>query len=415
MTPGPGHVEPGLASAETGPAFEPWVRGLRLVFHLVAFLFVLVEVRQRADPVAFAGLLALTAAAAGMSAAGVFARLRRSPSARAGRLVFDALVLTAVLAVAGGSSNPFTLLYFVHVVVAAVTARPAATALVVFVSSAGYASLFLVEGPGNGAHHAFESHLQGMWIAFTLTAVLLGGFVSALGRALRQEREMRARAARHLGLTTLAAGAAHELGNPLGTIKLVAADLVRELDAAGSHPEWAGDARVILEEVERARGVLRGMASASGELLGEGLQPVSVDAFVASLRQRLEAEAAVSITVEDGTNALRWPLESVRQCVAELIRNALDARRSADVEVRFRAVARDLEIQVVDDGLGIPAEDLPRVREPFFTTKETGRGRGLGLFLAATVVEQLRGGLDIQSRPGAGTTVTVRLPRSAPP
>lgn len=70
-----------------------------------------------------------------------------------------------------------------------------------------------------------------------------------------------------------------------------------------------------------------------------------------------------------------------------------------------------LQIEVVDHGEGMPYEVLSRLGEPFFTTKEPGRGMGLGIFLARSVIERLGGTLALRSIPGRGTLVTVRLPR----
>ncbi len=68
-------------------------------------------------------------------------------------------------------------------------------------------------------------------------------------------------------------------------------------------------------------------------------------------------------------------------------------------------------IIVRDDGSGIPADILPRLFEPFLTTKETGRGVGLGLAISRSILERHSGSIDVQSEPGRGTTFTITLPR----
>ena len=72
-------------------------------------------------------------------------------------------------------------------------------------------------------------------------------------------------------------------------------------------------------------------------------------------------------------------------------------------------------IRVQDTGCGIPKEILPKIFDPFFTTKETGKGTGLGLAIVAQVVEDHHGKIDVDSRPGEGTVMTVRLPRTRSP
>ena len=71
-------------------------------------------------------------------------------------------------------------------------------------------------------------------------------------------------------------------------------------------------------------------------------------------------------------------------------------------------------LEVADNGSGIAREDLPHVFEPFFTTKEQGKGVGLGLAVVYGIVTRHHGKVDVESRPGAGTTFTIRLPRRQP-
>jgi two-component system sensor histidine kinase RegB len=329
-------------------------------------------------------------------------------------LVFDVLALTALLALAGGPLNPFTLLYFVQVTLAAVIASPLGVALVVGAASLGYGSLFWLVGQGEDGGHAdaLTAHLQGMWVAFTLAALIIGGFVSRLSQAFLREREMRARTSRLLGLTTLAAGAAHEIGNPLGTIKIVAADLERELREA-RRDDQAEDARVIVEEVERARGVLERMATGAGEMAGEGPRRLSVGDVLAEVEARLGGDRArVEVDARPSDLEIRVPVHALSQALAQLVRNGLQSS-PADRAVRLDAWgdARSVRFVVRDRGRGMSADVLERVGEPFFTTRPQGEGTGLGVFLARALAEQLGGALRFRSTPGEGTEATLLLPR----
>src|SRR5690606_7886748 len=127
------------------------------------------------------------------------------------------------------SSNPFTVFYLVHVALAALLLDTKGALLLSLFTSACFASLFLLGGHDAHAHHGadFSSHLQGMWVSYTLAACFVGYFVAKMTRALqRRERELSelgqiaARAEKLASLSTLAAGAAHELGSPLGTIAI---------------------------------------------------------------------------------------------------------------------------------------------------------------------------------------------------
>jgi two-component system sensor histidine kinase RegB len=110
--------------------------------------------------------------------------------------------------------------------------------------------------------------------------------------------------------------------------------------------------------------------------------------------------------------ALHVPGEQLVQAVVALIRNALDASAPTDrVSVELTASAGDLRLAVQDHGAGIPTDVLARIGEPFFTTKQPGRGLGLGVFLARAFFESRGGALTIESTPGVGTRALVSLPR----
>lgn len=107
----------------------------------------------------------------------------------------------------------------------------------------------------------------------------------------------------------------------------------------------------------------------------------------------------------------------IEQVVANLLLNALDAVEAtpdAQVTVSLGMTATQAQIVVTDNGAGIPDEDLPRVVDPFFSTKQTGEGLGLGLAICKVILADFGGTLDIRSAPGAGTEVTVVLPLAEP-
>lgn len=384
---------------------ETSVLVFRVGFHLLAGAAVVAAMLGGRDPAEVGWLLGPLLVAAGSS---WFAR-------RVGLLallLFDAAVLTVLLSQFGGAANPFTLMYFVQVTLAAVILRPFGAGAVVVGTSLGYGCLFLSGGGHAHGHGDYSSHLQGMWIAFTVTSALVGGFVSRLSQALLREREQRARSARLLGLTTLAAGAAHEIGNPLGTIKLVAHDLEKELRSEG-HEEWSDDVRVVLDEVERARRVLEQLASSAGELNGEGLTELRPSDLMVAVRERLGgAGERMRLAGELPDAPLELPVHATAQAVAQLVRNGLEASEDGtSVGVGLRTDATWLEVLVEDRGTGMSPEILDRAGEPFFSTKAVGSGMGLGLFLVRSLAEQLGGGLTLSSTPGRGTTVRFRVPR----
>ncbi|MFO0684174.1 MAG: ATP-binding protein [Sandaracinus sp.] len=339
----------------------------------------------------------------------------------------DVVLLTLALALAGGPSNPFSIVYLVYVTLASVAVPGGYAWATVVLSALGYGALFFVAPGDPHAHHhhpgmsaggagdTFSLHLQGMWAAFTIAAVLIAVFVTRVSRALATERENVARTARLLGLTTLAAGAAHELATPLSTIKTIAGELERALEDRPDLEDLRDDARLVRQEVDRSRAVLERLSLRAGELRGEAAAPMRLGDLASSLAELPEAlRTRVDLSCTAPDREATVPRRALAQVVTSLVKNGLDASgETGRVDLRLRVADRSLVIEVEDHGSGMSEDALARAGEPFFTTKEPGRGMGLGLFLARTLVSQLGGTLDLVSSVGRGTCVTVKLPTSA--
>ncbi len=338
-------------------------------------------------------------------------------------LLLDTVLLTALLALSGGASNPFSVLYTVHVALAAMLAGPIVTAVVVVQSILGFGFLFLYNVPlppelGGHIHGggAFSAHLQGMWLAFSATALTIGFFVTRLSSLLRKERDDHNRTVRLLGLATLAAGAAHEIGNPLGTIKIAASEMLTSMSEHQVPREFLDDAELILAEVDRAHSAVQRLAMGAGELMGELPASMKLGEIVNRLNSQYSYEiGTVAMTCEDPQVQVRWPTQAVLQALTQVLRNAIQASPVGEVVAcRVKAQSSQVLFEVQDSGPGIPREILDRLGEPFFTTRDPGQGMGLGLFIARSLVEHLGGGLKIDSAPGRGTRVELHIPFGAP-
>ncbi|MBK9072569.1 MAG: HAMP domain-containing histidine kinase [Myxococcales bacterium] len=343
----------------------------------------------------------------------------------AAALVLDMLLRTACLAVTGGASNPFSVLYLVHIALAAVVLTSRQTLAMAAVSVVLFALLFLVDVGQVHVHDPkaslFENkHLQGMWLAFTLAALITGYFVSRIAATLQAQREQiaelretAARNARLASLTTLAAGAAHELSTPLGTIAVAAYEMrdLAKRQRSGATPDVSQDTAdldLILAEVERCQQIIAQLAPRSRE--GEEAVAISAADLERNLRSRLGGEWA-RIAWRAEPIALHAPAALVHTTVAAIVKNALDASpETGQVEVTIAPAAAGsagTTIAVRDRGEGMTPAFLQRLGEPFFTTKEPGKGMGLGLFLAKSTMETLGGHLAIHSTPGQGTEVVL--------
>jgi len=340
-----------------------------------------------------------------------------------GVLVADVLLLTAMLGITGGPSNPFTVLLLVYVTLAAVTMGPRWTWVVVGVALVGYGSLFFVVPESvTQANHlmaTLPSHLAGMWFAFAASAISIAVFVTGVARTLaRRERELAAlrlvaaRDARLASLTTLAAGAAHELATPLASIAVAARELER-LAASRALTDVADDAGLITSQITRCREILDQMSGRASQEWLDAPGPVDARDVVREMCDGLSAEQAGRLRVNgDSAVSLVTPRAGLVLALRNLVRNAFDASpRHAVVNLTVTASDERVAFVVEDRGCGMPGDVLEHAGEPFFTTKPAGTGYGLGLFLVRLFAERQGGRLDIRSTSAEGTVVVLELVR----
>ena len=337
----------------------------------------------------------------------------------------DTICLTAMLGATGGASNPFSLLYLVQITLSAVVLRRGWTWILGILSTAGFGLLFFIHVPDVrfAFHHADEDlapHLIGMWIAFVIAAGLITFFTGKISDALRKReqdvlvlQEQVAKNERLASLVTLAAGAAHELGTPLGTIAIVAKELEHYAATLAGNDAVLADSRLIRSEVERCHKILERMSAQSAEPMGEAPVSIRLRDLLMQVPEQLSASRRGFLKVEvlDQDLAAVLPVSAMLQSLVALVQNAFDASSGQDaVVISARQSDSFLVITVRDQGQGMPAKVLRRIAEPFFTTKEPGQGMGLGTFLVRTFAESLGGRVLFDSAPGKGTTATLELP-----
>lgn len=333
----------------------------------------------------------------------------------------DIICFTGVLAASGGSMNPFTIAYLVQITLSSVLLHQAWTWGLGALATAAYGALFWlpvleIAGPPHGLHHNMHQHLMGMWLAFVIGAALITFFIARVSSRLRRrqqeivtlQRELQ-RQERLASLVTLAAGAAHEISTPLGTIAIAA----REMELTASAGSFADDARLIRQQVERCRQIVEQMSLRGGELAGEALKDATfnqvLDQAIAQLPPDLQLRIQRNTPVPEAT--IRIPTRATAQALAGLLKNAIQASEQSQlVEFHASADGEDASFVVRDHGVGMDAATLARVAEPFFTTRPAGEGMGLGAYLAHLYAARMGGNLHYESVPGQGTTVTLSLP-----
>ena len=338
-------------------------------------------------------------------------------------MMLDVAILTGLLYLTGGPTNPFGLLYVVQIALATVLLRAGWAWLLGALSFAGFGVLVAWHEP---LVIPADKLAVGAWVGLGVASAFVVHFLQRIHAALG-EREQELTEARHLAarqerlaaLATMTAGAAHELSTPLGTVALAAKELERALTKAGQDsagaPDFSGlaaDARLIREQVGRCRAILDQMALGAGTI-GENLAEPTVAELLEETMVGIRPGPTVhrDLPADLATLPLRLPPRAVSQALRSLVTNAQDASPpNTTVIVSVRSDDRTIAISIRDRGPGMPSEIMARIGEPFFTTKAPGRGMGLGLFLARAVIEGVGGSLNIESHEGDGTEVLVTLP-----
>ncbi|HEY4177586.1 MAG TPA: ATP-binding protein [Kofleriaceae bacterium] len=241
---------------------------------------------------------------------------------------------------------------------------------------------------------------------------------NSMGRAVEERERELVRSERLVAVGKMAAMITHEVRNPLSSIGLNTELLEDELENSTEARELC---RSIHREVDRLTAITEDYL-AFARLPKPKIAPEPLNPFVTSLAQFVKEDLATRKVALETELCAEHVIAKVdggqlRQCLINLVRNAADAVVAAQaagntsagtVTVRTRRDGDRVAIEVADDGIGIPADALPHVFDPFFSTKEGGNG--LGLALTHEIVREHGGDLDVQSTVGRGTTFTLRLP-----
>lgn len=327
-------------------------------------------------------------------------------------LVFDTTQLALLLFLTGGMNNPFALLLIAPVTIASTTLRLRGTVILGALAIVFATLLALKFEPlrtQTGSLVLLPDLFRfGLWLALVIGIAFIGLYT----RSVAAERHELAEAltatslalANEQKLTDLGgviAAAAHELGTPLATIKLVSSEL---LDQLGDTPELAEDARLIREQADRCRGILRSMGQAGKDdrqLHQAPLEAVISEAAAPHSTRGIDIHIDCQALDDSKLPTIQRRPEIIHG-LRNLIQNAVDFAQSS-VWIEAEATKDEVTLRVVDDGPGYPTHLLSRLGEPYLRKRrgeslaENRReyeGMGLGLFIAKTLL--IRSGARIR-------------------
>ncbi len=323
-------------------------------------------------------------------------------------LLFDLSQLSFLLYLTGGLTNPFALLILAPVTISASALHLRTTVMLgvvavalVTVAALAKVPLRMEDGTVLSVPPLFEF---GFWLSIVIGLVFLGVYsrrvateIRTMSDALLATQMALAREQKLTDLGGVVAAAAHELGTPLATIKLVSAELIDEL---ADQPDLQDDARLIRDQADRCRDILRSMGRSGKDDLHLRKAPLS-----AVLAEAAEPHRSRGKTLKFGnillpTGPSRAP-EILRRPelihgLRNLIQNAVDFSRST-VWIDGEVSGSKVTVRIVDDGDGFPPQMIGRIGDPFLKSRKSVQdvqsrpayeGMGLGLFIAKTLLER---------------------------
>lgn len=365
-------------------------------------------------------------------------------------LAIDVGILALLLYFAGGSTNPFVSLFLLPPTLAAAMLPARQAWAMAGMTLVAYTFLMfwklplpppqgdlaqfealLARATGSAGEHAahgsgFALHVLGMWLNFVISVGVVAFFLTRMANALK-ERERELAAAREealrneqiLSLGTLAAGAAHQLGTPLGTMAVV----IRELELQhGDDAELQEDLLLLREQVDRCKQTISQILASTGQGRDESLRSLALDAYLQRLLddwQVIRPHARISVTLQgEQPPPLVAAERTLEQALLNLLDNAADAHAANPEALRFSAAwdSDSCRIEIFDRGPGIGGEAALRLGQAFFSSKgaahDQAGGIGIGLFLSNATIERYGGQVELFNRsdPQGGACTRVTLP-----
>ena len=233
--------------------------------------------------------------------------------------------------------------------------------------------------------------------------------------ALEQKQEELIQSKKMASIGTFSSGIAHEINNPLNNISLSTDTIIEEFDSMDEEEikEILND---IMAQTERASKIVRNLLDFSRSQSSEP-QPFHIDFVLHKTTDLISNELSIHNIelikeLPEMLPEVNGDLQKLQQVFLNLIINAEQAIGD-DGTITVRAETTPdgyIRTDIIDDGPGIPRENLEQIFDPFFTTKEAGKGTGLGLSIVYGIVKRHGGHIEVESTPGQGTTFSVYLP-----
>ncbi len=234
--------------------------------------------------------------------------------------------------------------------------------------------------------------------------------------ALKDTQEQLHNAEKLASIGQLAAGVAHELNNPLGTILLYSSMLRKEFEKSENCIQKVEDIELIIDESNRCKNIVSNLLNFArhGKLKINSIKISDLLNSIIQITNKITGtEEVITITDYTDNQEFEGDKDQIKQVFVNIINNALEAmedKQDKQLHIEIVEEGKNLIVEFTDNGYGIPEENISKLFTPFFTTKKIGKGTGLGLAISYGIIKMHKGDIKINSEPDLGTTVTVRLP-----
>jgi len=337
------------------------------------------------------------------------------------QMLLDIAGITSLFYFTGGASNPFIWFYLLPLLIAATILPRGYTWFMAALTVACYSGLFFynVPLPHNGMHHdgGFQMHVFGMWLGFVMSAGFVAVIIVGMAHNLR-ERDRRLAEAREqallnerlVALGTLATGAAHELGTPLGTMAILTAELEQEY-VDNAHSDLHRKLGILRKQTERCKEALSVISASAGAGRAESGHRMRVGAYLDEVINEWQAQRPDATLeyrpVPSNESGEIIAERTLTQALINVLNNAADASPDS-VKLSSSWTSTALSLEISDRGPGLSADVHEQLGRTPVTTKT--EGLGVGLFLAHATIQRLGGNLALEDRIRGGTTVRITLP-----
>ena len=337
-------------------------------------------------------------------------------------LGFDVIQIAALLYLTGGLFNPFSILILAPVIVSAAVLRQKSTLLLVGLVAVSVSFLALSYHPLDwGQPVDFPIlYLAGLWLALIISSCFIGGYTWWVASSARRISSALADAQLALGeeqqsraLGALATSAAHKLGSPLNTITVIAHELSRDIKSDDPIYE---DVTLLCAEIERCRVILSEIDS---HMSLKSLETETPESIITLLEEIIYSRLSPTQTNFKLVYNRAKSIPAVRRrpelvhALENLLQNA-DEFSAHDVMVNIEWTAIDLHISIIDDGPGYTRATLARAGQPWNSTRVgQEEHRGLGLFIARSLLESIGGSISFANDHLGGGKVGIILPRES--